>query len=80
MPINALVALGEELGWLRLASGSVWPATIGHAALNAVAGLPLLLLAGVDPAIGGTIYSPVGWAVLLVAIGWLIRSGRLPRE
>ena len=73
------VLFGIWLGWLRLASDSVWPATVGHAALNAVAGLPLVLLQGVDPAIGGTLYSPVGWVVLLLATAWLVRTGRLPR-
>ena len=73
------VLLGIWLGWLRLASGSVWPPTVFHAAFNAVAALPLVLLQGVDPAIGGTLYSPVGWLVLLLATGWLMRSGRLPR-
>jgi hypothetical protein len=73
------ILAGVLLGWLRLASGSVWPPTVAHAALNAIAGLPLVLLRGVDPAVAGVLYSPVGWLVLLAAIGLLVRSGALGR-
>ncbi|GIH94587.1 lysostaphin resistance A-like protein [Planobispora siamensis] len=37
------VAYGALLGWFRLRTGSVWPAVVGHGALNASAGLTLLL-------------------------------------
>ena len=30
------ILFGYLLGWLRLASGSVWPAAVGHAVWNAV--------------------------------------------
>jgi membrane protease YdiL (CAAX protease family) len=73
------ILAGVLLGWLRLASGSVWPSTVAHAALNAIAGLPLVLLRGVDPAVAGVLYSPVGWLVLLATIGLLVRSGALGR-
>ena len=73
------VLAGVLLGWLRLATGSVVPPTVAHAALNAVAGLPLLLLRGVDPAVAGALYSPAGWLVLLAAIGLLVATGRLRR-
>jgi membrane protease YdiL (CAAX protease family) len=69
---------GVLFGWLRLASGSVWPPTVAHAALNAIAGLPLLLLAGADAAVAGTLWSPVGWLVLLATILLLYRAGALP--
>jgi membrane protease YdiL (CAAX protease family) len=72
------VLMGILLGWLRHASDSVIPPTIGHGALNAVAGAPLLLLKGVDPAVGGVIYSPIGWLALLGSIRLLVRAGRLP--
>ena len=77
--VVACTLLGVLLGWLRLASGSVWPPTIAHAAFNAIAGLPLLVLRGVDPAVAGVLYSPVGWLVVLLAIGWLAWSGALGR-
>lgn len=69
---------GVLIGWLRLASGSVWPPTVAHASLNASAGLPLLL-AGVDAAVAGTLWSPVGWLALLGAIAVLQATGALPR-
>jgi membrane protease YdiL (CAAX protease family) len=71
--------LGVIFGWLRLASGSVWPPTVAHASLNAIGGLPLLLLMGVDPSVGGTLWSPVGALVLLLAIAAFQRSGALPK-
>jgi membrane protease YdiL (CAAX protease family) len=71
--------LGVLLGWLQLAGRSVVLPTIGHAAFNAIAGLPLLLLPGVDAAVGGVLWSPVGWLVLLGAIGLLARTGALGR-
>lgn len=70
---------GALLGWLRLASDSVLPPTVAHAALNAIAGLPLLVLRGADPAVGGVLYSPLGWLVLLAALAGLARSSRLSR-
>ncbi len=38
---------------------------------------PLLLLRGVDPTVGGVIYSPLGWTVLAVTIILVLRSGGL---
>jgi uncharacterized protein len=73
------VLIGVWFGWLRLASASVLPPTIAHAAFNAIAALPLVVLRGVDPAVGGVLYSPLGWVVLLLAVGALTWTGALPR-
>jgi uncharacterized protein len=35
---------GTFLGWMALRAGSVWPAVIGHAAINGIAGLGILLV------------------------------------
>ncbi|MFF4987363.1 CPBP family intramembrane glutamic endopeptidase [Streptosporangium saharense] len=43
------VAFGALLGWLRLRSGSVWPAVVGHGALNASGGLILLVADAAHP-------------------------------
>jgi uncharacterized protein len=67
--------MGVIFGWLRLASNSVLPPTIAHASLNAIGAAPLFLLTGVDAAIGGTLWSPIGWLVLLLAIAALQLSG-----
>jgi membrane protease YdiL (CAAX protease family) len=71
--------MGVLLGWLQLASRSVISPTIAHGALNAIGGAPLLVLRGVDPAVGGVVYSPIGWVVLALAIALLWRSGTLDR-
>lgn len=64
------VAWGVLFGWARLRSGSVWPAVIGHGALNAAAGLGLLLVAaGADPRMW--LVGPLGivaWAVIAVIV------------
>ncbi len=39
-------ALGTFLGWVTLRSGSVWPAVIGHAAINGIGTLPALFTVG----------------------------------
>jgi uncharacterized protein len=51
------LVIGTFLGYLTLRAGSVWPAVIGHATLNATAGLPLLVSSGENPLLGP---APVG--------------------
>lgn len=70
--------LGVIIGWLQLASGSVWVPGIAHGALNATAGLPLLMLTAHDSALGGMLTSVIGWVPMCLFIGWLAWSGRLP--
>jgi membrane protease YdiL (CAAX protease family) len=69
--------LGTLLGWLTFRGGSVWPAVIGHAALNGMANLGVLfvrgepnLLLGPLPVglVGGVGFATVG-VLLLVAPG-----------
>ncbi|MEU3163261.1 CPBP family intramembrane glutamic endopeptidase [Streptosporangium sp. NPDC006930] len=43
------VGFGALLSWLRLYSGSVWPAVVGHGSLNASAGLAIILGDAADP-------------------------------
>ncbi|MFF4417306.1 CPBP family intramembrane glutamic endopeptidase [Streptosporangium sp. NPDC001559] len=43
------VAFGALLGWLRLRSGSVWPAAVGHGSLNASGSLILLFADAAHP-------------------------------
>lgn len=60
----ACVFWGVLLGWSRLRSGSVWPAVVGHGALNASAGLIVVILAaGEEPAL--PLILPLGVA------GWI---------
>jgi membrane protease YdiL (CAAX protease family) len=70
-------ALGVVFAWLRFRSGSVWPSTLAHAAINAQAGIAVLVLA---PARDSLVRPPVGLigvapiAVLAIA---LVIGGRL---
>lgn len=76
MMVVGCALLGVLLGWLRLRSGSVWPAVLGHGAFNAAAGLGVLL--GLRGRVGAATGSgPLGWAtwivmgVVIVAVaGW----------
>ena len=72
------ILLGILFGWLRLASRSVWPATIAHATLNGIGALPVVVLTPFNFALGGTLTSAVGWIPLVLLIAWLAWSGRLP--
>lgn len=59
------VLVGVLLGWLRLRSGSVWPAAIGHAFINAAAGLAVVFAAaGAEP--DNAAVGLLGWS------GWLL--------
>ncbi len=70
-------ALSYVFAWLRFRSGSVWPSTLAHAAVNAQAGFAVLVLA---PAGDSLLRPPVGLigvvpiAALAVA---LVVTGRL---
>ena len=65
-------AVGTCLAWLTLREGSIWPAALGHGALNSVAGLPLLFVAGapnplVGPATMGAL-ALLPWLVVAVVL------------
>ncbi|MCC6147860.1 MAG: CPBP family intramembrane metalloprotease, partial [Anaerolineaceae bacterium] len=63
---------GTLLGWITLRSGSIWPAVIGHAAINGIASLPALFLQGnPNPLIGPL---PVGLIPLIV---WAVPAAYL---
>lgn len=76
------IAWGVLLGWARLRSASVWPAVVGHGALNAAAGLVVLLAAaGADVDMG--VVGPLGlvaWAVIAVIVVGLVLLGQFRRE
>lgn len=56
---------GVLFGWVRLRSGSVWPAVIGHGALNASAGT-MLLLADANVVPNMVLVNPLGVS------GWIV--------
>jgi len=55
---------GTLLGWITLRGGSVWPAVIGHAAINGMAALPALFVQGKPNPLLGPL--PVGGIPLLI--------------
>ena len=72
------VLLGAILSWLYLRTGSPWAPALGHGSINAVAGLPVFFLTGIDITYTGTLASPVGWIPLVLFVGWLAWTHRLP--
>ena len=64
--------LGVFLGWLTLRSKSVWPAVIGHAAINGVAGVAVFAIAGEPNRLLGPlpvgIIGSLGFALVAIAI------------
>ncbi|MBB5997809.1 CPBP family intramembrane glutamic endopeptidase [Streptomonospora salina] len=77
----SVTAAGVLFGWMRLASGSVWPAVAAHAANNTLNILGFLTLSAAgspaSPLYPGGLGGVVGLAVVLAAIGVLAATGRL---
>ncbi|GAA3851012.1 CPBP family intramembrane metalloprotease [Brevibacterium ammoniilyticum] len=82
--VGACIALSILFGWLRLRTGSVWPAVFAHAALNASAGMLLaLVLNGNAPAPDAALVTMLGvsgWIVSGVVILVLILTGQFRRQ
>jgi membrane protease YdiL (CAAX protease family) len=72
------VLAGAFFGWLYLRTRSPWAPALAHGSLNAIAGLPLLFLTGVDITLGGTLASLIGWIPLALFVAWLLWTNRLP--
>ncbi|MEV6037015.1 CPBP family intramembrane glutamic endopeptidase [Nonomuraea sp. NPDC052116] len=73
--VGFCVLFGVLIGWLRLRTGSVWPAVVAHGSLNAVAQSVLLLGDAAAPPnevlVGLT--GLVGWALMAVVGAALLR-------
>ncbi|WP_170837455.1 CPBP family intramembrane glutamic endopeptidase [Actinopolyspora xinjiangensis] len=80
MMVVFCVLVSVLLGWLRLASRSVWPAVIAHGFLNAAAVLPGVFNAPGDPVSNASVglLGWTGWIVLGLLILLLIALHRLP--
>ncbi|MEV0086296.1 CPBP family intramembrane glutamic endopeptidase [Saccharopolyspora sp. NPDC050642] len=75
------VIYGVLMGWLRLYSGSVWPAVLCHGSFNASAGLPMILGSAAEPpnvVIAG-ITGLVGWVLMAALALFVTRRWRLDR-
>jgi membrane protease YdiL (CAAX protease family) len=70
---------GVFLAWVTLRGGSVWPAVIGHAAINGIAQLPIIFLKGTPNLTVGPIAIGVvgGIGFTLLAVLLLALPGRL---
>lgn len=80
--VLGVTAAGFVFGWLRLASGSVWPATIAHAANNSFAILGFLLVTDADTSTHPILYSGntggvIGTVVILALVVPLALTGQL---
>ena len=74
--------VGVILQWSRYFTRSVWPAAVGHGALNATFTYPLLWATpDLDPLLGSAVGVP-GWILLAVVIGvlFLTRAFRPERD
>ena len=61
------IATSALFGWVTIKADNVWPAVIGHGALNGIAALSLLLLQGVpDTLIGPTPVGIIGGAGFII--------------
>ncbi len=72
--------VGTILGWTRLATGSVWPAVLGHAGFNASVGAAYVFgRAGVEyDQAQVTLTGWTDWILPLLFIVLLVLAGRLP--
>jgi hypothetical protein len=68
------VGAGTFLAALTIREGSVWPASIGHGAINAIASVAVLFVAGQPNTLLGP--TPVG---VLAALPWLLVAAWLLR-
>lgn len=72
------VAAGVLLGWLTLRGKSVWPAVIGHAAINGMAGLGTIFLQGTPNTLLGPtpvgLVGGLGFALVAATILLLLRN------
>lgn len=79
--VGGCVAWGVLFGWSRLRTGSVWPAVLGHGAINAAAGLLIVFAAAGQP-LDAAIVGPLGvvvWGVLALVVGILVLAGQFRR-
>jgi uncharacterized protein len=76
----ACVGVGVLIGWLRLASGSLLPCVLAHAALNVFATYQSVLFPPFDQRLVGPL-SVTGWVIvgLLLLVGVLLARARVRR-
>nr|WP_246475749.1 CPBP family intramembrane glutamic endopeptidase [Brevibacterium renqingii] len=82
--VAGCVMLGILFGWLRLRTGSVWPAVFAHAALNGSTTMLLVLLIDADAPTPDTalvtFLGASGWIVSAVVIAVLVVTGQFRKR
>ncbi|WP_159623632.1 CPBP family intramembrane glutamic endopeptidase [Ruania rhizosphaerae] len=82
--IGFCVPLGVLLGWLRLRTASVWPAVVGHGAVNTATGTTLLLLhvdaQDVQQASLGTFLGIPGWILMAAVVLLIVALGQFRKQ
>ena len=72
------ILLSIIFGWLRLRTGSIWSASLGHAATNTIgAGLMLLLFVGAPNWIFVSYVGILAWIPLGILCIWIVLTGQL---
>ncbi|MYA59903.1 MAG: CPBP family intramembrane metalloprotease [Chloroflexi bacterium] len=75
------IMLSIIFGWLRTKTGSIWAASLGHSATNAVGGsLTLVLFIGAPNWIFVSYVGIIGWVPLGVLCMWIALTGQLNRS
>jgi membrane protease YdiL (CAAX protease family) len=82
--VGGCIMIGILFGWLRLRTGSVWPAVFAHAALNGSTAmlLGLLMDSGAstpDPALF-TLLGVSGWIVSAIVVAVLVITGQFRKQ
>ncbi|MGK9220544.1 MULTISPECIES: CPBP family intramembrane glutamic endopeptidase [unclassified Microbacterium] len=72
--------VGVILQWSRYWTGNVWPAAVGHGALNTAASVVVLWNGPGDDAAIATVLGAPGWIVMGVVIALLVVTGLLGRR
>jgi hypothetical protein len=66
------ILAGTFLGWLSILAKNAWPGVIGHAAINGIAGLPILFTIGTPNLIlGPLVMGFIGVTGFLLAAIWI---------
>ena len=80
--LGACVAWGILFGWSRLRTASIWPAVVGHGALNASGGMILLFAAAGDaPNMAlGSVMGVAGWIALAIVVLVLVLTGQFRHQ
>jgi uncharacterized protein len=82
MMCGMCILVGGVFGWLRIASGTVWPAALAHGTFNAAAGLSVVFSAADFPidTTQATILGWSGWIVPAILVIVLIATGQFRRR